>query len=214
MSDTLRTPSQSCSTSTAISSGASTRSGARITQTCRVSSNFSLAWRGSTGRLASLTLMLRPAMGSSGLLYFCFNPAGARMRPAECGPRHRHDTARRGEDAFGRFHVSGVEAETFGQLQPALDAAFGADIAVMVFDAVPPFQPRGAVAEARDHHRVLDRDGALVIIAVQRPGLHLALVQLAAVQEPVKRMQIVVAHRADVAEGGFQFFGAVQGRAF
>ncbi len=59
MSATLRTPSQSCSTSTAISSGASTRSGARITQTCRVSSNFSLACRGNTGRLASLTLMLR-----------------------------------------------------------------------------------------------------------------------------------------------------------
>src|ERR1700712_5100155 len=59
MSDTLRTPSQSCSTSTAISSGASTRSGARITQRCRVSSNFSLACRGKTGRLASLTLMLR-----------------------------------------------------------------------------------------------------------------------------------------------------------
>src|SRR5665213_367832 len=59
MSATWRTPSQSCSTSTAISSGASTRSGARITQTWRVSSNFSLACRGSTGRLASLTLMLR-----------------------------------------------------------------------------------------------------------------------------------------------------------
>src|ERR1700760_865383 len=59
MSATLRTPSQSFSTSTAISSGASTRSGARITQTCRVSSNFSLAWRGSTGRLVSLTWMLR-----------------------------------------------------------------------------------------------------------------------------------------------------------
>ena len=61
MSATLRTPSQSCSTSTAISSGASTRSGARITQTCRVSSNFSLACRGNFGRLASLTLMLRLA---------------------------------------------------------------------------------------------------------------------------------------------------------
>src|SRR6266700_7995078 len=31
-----------------------------MTQTCRVSSNFSLACRGSTGRLASLTLILRP----------------------------------------------------------------------------------------------------------------------------------------------------------
>src|SRR6185312_551490 len=66
MSATLRTPSQSLSTSTAISSGASTRSGARITQTFRVSSYFSLAWRGSTTRLASLTVMWRaPAMVSS-----------------------------------------------------------------------------------------------------------------------------------------------------
>src|SRR5579871_6251170 len=61
ISATLRTPSHSCSTSTAISSGASTRSGARTTQTCRVSSNFSLVWRGNFGRLASLTVMLRPA---------------------------------------------------------------------------------------------------------------------------------------------------------
>src|SRR3954469_18219159 len=59
MAATLRAPSHSFSTSTAISSGASTRSGARITQTCRVSSNFSLACRGNFGRLASLTLMLR-----------------------------------------------------------------------------------------------------------------------------------------------------------
>src|SRR5437764_7199258 len=64
MSETRRTPSQSCSTSTAISSGASTRSGARITQTCRVSSNFSLACRGNTGRLASLTWMLRLAISA------------------------------------------------------------------------------------------------------------------------------------------------------
>src|SRR5262249_28003162 len=66
MSLTLRTPSQSCSTSTAISSGASTRSGARITQTLRVSSYFSLAWRGITTRLASLTVMWRaPGMIST-----------------------------------------------------------------------------------------------------------------------------------------------------
>src|SRR6185312_16764613 len=70
---TLRAPSQSLSTSTAISSGASTRSGARITQTFRVSSNFSFACRGSSGRLASLTLMFRlrrPAIGSPLCNYF------------------------------------------------------------------------------------------------------------------------------------------------
>src|SRR3954464_13462951 len=82
----------------------------------------------------------------------------------------------------------------------------------MVLDAVPPFQPDGAVAEARDHHRVLDRNRALVIVAVQRPGLHLSLVQFAAVQQAVKRMQIVIARRTDLAQRRFQFFGAFQGR--
>src|SRR6185312_14925117 len=91
MMATLRTPSHNCSTSTAISSGASTRSGARITQTFRVSSNFSLACRGSTGRLASLTVMWRAdAMVSSGPTFLW-----ARRRRAECGPRHRRDRARR-----------------------------------------------------------------------------------------------------------------------
>ncbi len=77
---------------------------------------------------------------------------------------------------------------------------FAADMAVVIFDPVAPFQPRGAVAEARDHHRVLDRDGALVIVAVERPGLHLPLVELAAVQQPMERMQVVIARRADVAQ--------------
>ena len=121
-----------------------------------------------------------------------------------------HRKARRRQDAFGRFHIGAVEAEALGQLQPALDAAFGAEIAVMVLDPVPPFEPGGAVAEARDHHRVLDRDRALVIIAVQRPGLHLALVELAAVQQPMERMQVVIARRADVAQRRFQLLGAVE----
>src|SRR5882724_11247773 len=312
MSATLRTPSQRCSTSTAISSGASTRSGARITQTCRVSSNLSLAWRGKTGRLSSLTLIWRgPAIGSTA----AFGQRGARghegarrdmaldigvVQRVELHPEHvgledqrvadrgallrrggvfpdiferkasiarrllqaaaeiAHDVrideiivlqhagdallvqvwreqlgerggdglqrrlvaaemhigfdreARRGQNAFGRFHIGAVEPEAFGELQPALDAALGADVAVMVLDPVPPFHPDGAVAEARDHHRVLERDRALIIIAVQRPGLHLALVQLAAMQQPVKRMQAVVACRADLAQRCFQLAGAVQ----
>src|SRR4029077_340493 len=70
-----------------------------------------------------------------------------------------------------------------------------------------------AVAEPRDYHRVLDRDGALVIVAVQRPGLHLALVQFAAMQQPVKRMQAVIARFADMAQRGFELAGIVERRA-
>ena len=60
-----------------------------------------------------------------------------------------HRKARRRQDAFGGFHIGAVEPEPFGQLQPALDAAFGAEIAVMVLDPVPPFQP-GARSRKRE----------------------------------------------------------------
>src|SRR5437016_2606373 len=293
---TLRTPSQSFSTSTAISSGASTRSGARITQTCRVSSNFNFACRGSTGRLVSLTLMLRgPAIASAltsrslarrslarlghegarrymaidigmvkgieldpqhvgledqrvahrfalgrgpGMLLDVFErEAGIARRLLQAAAEIAHDIgideiivlqhaadalfvqvrceqlgerggdgfqrrpvaaemhiglhrkARRRQNAFGRFHIGAIEPEPLGQLQPALDAALAAEVAVMVFNPVPPFLPDAAIAETRDHDGVLQRDGALVIVAVQRPGLHLALVELAAMQETMKRMQ-------------------------
>src|SRR3954451_8029666 len=80
----------------------------------------------------------------------------------------------------------------------------------MVLDAVPPFQPDGAVAEARDHHGVLDGNRALVIIAVQRPCLHLPLVQLAAMQQVMEGMQAVIAGRADMAQSRFELFSALQ----
>src|SRR5438552_297588 len=314
---TLRTPSQSFSTSTAISSGASTRSGARITQTCRVSSNFNFACRGSTGRLVSLTLMLRgPAIASAltsrslarrslarlghegarrymaidigmvkgieldpqhvgledqrvahrfalgrgpGMLLDVFErEAGIARRLLQAAAEIAHDIgidevvmlqhpadalfvqvgrkqlgqrggdrfqrrlvaaemhigfhrkACRRQDAFGRFHIGAVEPEPLGQFEPALDAALTAGIAVVVLDPVPPFLPDAAVAKARDHDRILDRDRALVIVAVERPGLHLALVQFAAVQEAMERMQAVIARGADLAQRRLQLAGIVE----
>src|SRR5262249_40757131 len=67
--------------------------------------------------------------------------------------------------------------------------------------------------EARDHHGVFDRDRALVIIAVQRPGLHLTLVELAAVQQAVERMQAVIAGGADVAQRCLEFRGIIERHA-
>src|SRR6185503_2943686 len=77
-------------------------------------------------------------------------------------------------------------------------------------DAVPPFDPCGGVAETGAHHRVLARDRAPVEIAVQRPGLHLPLVELAAMQQPVERMQIVIARCTDVAQHRFEVIGVVE----
>src|SRR6266481_1091854 len=125
-----------------------------------------------------------------------------------------HRKARGGEDAFGRFHIGAVEPKSLGQLEPALDAALVAWVAVVILDPVPPFAPDAAVAKARDHDRVLERYRALVIIAVQRPGLHLAFVELAAVQQAMKRMQAVIARGADLAQRGFQLAGIVERDGF
>src|SRR4051794_36891080 len=84
----------------------------------------------------------------------------------------------------------------------------------MILDAVPPFLPDAPVAETRDHHSVLDGYGALIIIAIESPGLHLALVELAAMQQPMKWMQAVIPRRADMTKRCLQFLGAVERRAF
>lgn len=60
---------------------------------------------------------------------------------------------------------------------------------------------------ARRHQRVLYRDRALVIVAIKRPGLHLPLVELAAVQQLMEGVQIVIACRADVAQLGLKLLG-------
>ena len=66
---------------------------------------------------------------------------------------------------------------------------------------------RGIVA-ARDQARVLHRDHRLIIVAVERPGLHLAFGALAAVQERVERMQTMIAPRADIAQSRLEFLAA------
>src|SRR6185312_13834872 len=100
-----------------------------------------------------------------------------------------------------------IEAEPIGQLEPARDAAIVRPLAVMIDQPRTPFAADRAVVTARNQARVLDRDHRLIIVAVERPGLDLALGALPAVQQFVERMQAVIAARADVAQRSFQFVG-------
>ena len=77
-------------------------------------------------------------------------------------------------------------------------------MAVMIEDAMRPLAPQLPVGDARDQGGVLARHGGLVAVAVERPRLHLPLVELTAMQQRVERVQIVIAHRADGANLGFQ----------
>ena len=82
-----------------------------------------------------------------------------------------------------------------------------APLAVVIDQPRAPFAPDRRIVAARDQARVLDRDHRLVVVAVQRPGLDLALGAFAAVQQLMERMQAVIAPRADVAQRRFQLVG-------
>src|ERR1700688_1347683 len=70
----------------------------------------------------------------------------------------------------------------------------------MIVDPMHPLAAQFAILAARNERRVLAGDRRLIDEAVERPGLHLALVELAVMQKAMERMQIVVPHRADGAQ--------------
>ena len=71
----------------------------------------------------------------------------------------------------------------------------------MILDAAAPFAAQLAGAQAGHEPGILYWHCGLIIIAVERPGLHLASVQLAIVQQPVKRVKAVVALGTYLTQG-------------
>ena len=72
----------------------------------------------------------------------------------------------------------------------------------MVDDPLAPFAPELARLQPRQDVRVLYRDLRLVVIAVERPGLHLRPGEMPRLEALLERVQVVVARRADLADGG------------
>src|SRR6185437_8724195 len=118
------------------------------------------------------------------------------------GKARRRQGARHGGD------IGAIEAETVGQGKPAGDAATTRRVAGVIDEALAPDAAQLAVAGPRDERGILAWDGALIAIAVERPGLHLPLVQPAAMQQPVKRVQVVVALGADATQRGIEPVGS------
>ena len=85
-------------------------------------------------------------------------------------------------------------------------------VAVMVDQAAAPFAAQVGRRQPREQRRVLPRDRGLVVVAVQRPGLDLALRQLPAMQQAMEGVEDVVALGADRAQRGFEFVGRQQSR--
>src|SRR2546430_8048673 len=104
-----------------------------------------------------------------------------------------HGKARGGKDAVAAQSVIARKPRGFDQLQPLFDAAWLRARAVVVEDAFAPRQAERRVLAPRKNGCVLDRNAALVEIAVERPGLELAARELAFVHHQVKRMLVVIA---------------------
>src|SRR5262249_52270052 len=114
------------------------------------------------------------------------------------------EARRRQETAQGR-HIVAVETEPVGELEPARDAAFALPASVMIDQTTAPFTARSPILAARDQARILDWDHRLVIVAIECPGLHLALGAGAAMQQFVERVQAVVTALADITQARFEF---------
>jgi hypothetical protein len=109
-----------------------------------------------------------------------------------------------GQRAATRDHIIARQAEPVGEHQPALDAAGLVAEPVVVMDAVNPLAAQFAIMGAAHEGGVLARHSLLIAIAVQSPGAHLILVQLAAVQQLMERMLVVIALGADGADRGLE----------
>ena len=96
-------------------------------------------------------------------------------------------------------------------MQPFLETAAPLAGAVVVDHALRPDAAQLGIEEARHERRILDRNAALIIVAVERPGLNLALGELAVAHQRVKRVPVVVTFGADLAQPGFEVLTAVSG---
>src|SRR5690242_13208758 len=86
--------------------------------------------------------------------------------------RGRKDTAVRGD-------IASLEPEAIGERQPPDDATIIVAFAVVIDDALAPDTPQLRIAHPRQDGSVFHRDHALIIVAIERPGLDLSAIELA-----------------------------------
>src|SRR5581483_10814827 len=96
------------------------------------------------------------------------------------------------------------------QPEPALDPALPRLVAVVVDDALAPLPAKGGILRPRQESGVLVGDPALIIVAVQGPGLDLRAGQLAAVEQGMERVAVVIARLAHGPQPRFQCLGRQQ----
>src|SRR5262249_41115521 len=98
--------------------------------------------------------------------------------------------------------------EAIGQAQPARNAAVVRGLTVVIDQARAPFAPQRRIIAARNEARIFQRNRGLIVVAVERPGLHLAPGAFAAMQQAMERVQAMIALGPDVAQRCFELVGS------
>ena len=113
-----------------------------------------------------------------------------------------HGVARGGKNAVALQGLFARKPGGFDQPQPLLDAAGSCAVAIVIEDALAPRQAKGRIFAAREDRGVFDGDAALIVVAIERPGLQLAAREFAFVHQRMKWMLVVIALFADGVKAG------------
>src|SRR6267143_3586465 len=113
-----------------------------------------------------------------------------------------HGIARGGQDANTADGFLRRKTRRFDQAKPLLDAAGTRAVTIVIDDAFAPSAPEIRIFRSREEGRIFNRDSALVIIAIEGPGLKLAARQLALMHQKMKWMLVVVTLFANGVKAG------------
>ena len=88
----------------------------------------------------------------------------------------------------------------FDELEPFLDAAWFAAVAVVIGDAFAPGEPESGVTATGENGSVFEGNVGLITVAIESPCLELAAGEFSFVHEQMEGMRVVVALLANGIE--------------
>src|SRR5258708_11553316 len=100
--------------------------------------------------------------------------------------------------AYSREHFPAAhnalsgQTQGLGQADPALDSTLEIVVAVVIEHTLAPRPAKTRVIAARKDNRILDRDAALVIVAIENPALQLSPSEFALMHQKMKRVLMVI----------------------
>src|SRR5215472_7966451 len=117
-----------------------------------------------------------------------------------------HGIANPRQNLISAHHALALEARRLRQANPAFDSALVRGVTVMVHNALTPGAAEFRILAAREDDRIFDRNPALIVVAIERPRLHLPAAQLSLVHHQMKRMLMVISFFSHGAQAHPQLF--------